>query len=296
MSEVPFSTPDHPILPHSGAVKNNEHPPIRVIPEQPHLPEKLKPIPSPHDSITTPPSITTSSTDTMAPKPVYNSTFTRDISDSLTRCGIQVDYVNPTPLGEGANHLVYSYSVPNEKPQVIKIAKEQSTTTLTDGGADGEREGNEIAKKTFSQYAATTDVMNDPKGDDRYFVIQEAVKGKPVTNSRFKSNSSVRKQLAEIVQKNNRLYADEKMCLDFVGMAGFTGWFKKQFKKLLLRKSEFEVSNIIEGEDGKLKIIDFEYFNLNGHIGFRKKVTNFLGMTVNRILMKHYFGLDIKKR
>jgi len=295
MSEVSFSTPDHQVIPQSVAIKSTEHSPIRQIPERPHLP-KLQTIPSLNESVITPPSITTSSTDVITAKPIYNSTFTRDISESMIRCGIQVDYVNPTPLGEGANHLVYSYSLPNEKPRVIKIAKEQSTTTLTENSAEGEREGNEIAKKTFSHYAATTDVMNDPKGDDRYFVIQDAVKGKPVTNSRFKSNGSVRKQLSEIVQKNNKLYADEKMCLDFVGMAGFTGWFKKQFKKLLLRKSEFEVSNIIEGEDGKLKIIDFEYFNLNGHISFMKKITNFLGMTVNRILMKHYFGLDIKKR
>ena len=105
----------------------------------------------------------------------------------------------------------------------------------------------------------------------------------------------MRKQLAEIVRLNNRLYNEGRMCLDFMGMAGFTGWFKSQFKKFLLHKSVFEVSNIIEDENGRLKIIDFEYFNLNKHVGVKKKIINFVGMTANRILMKHYFGLDIKK-
>ena len=114
-------------------------------------------------------------------KPIYTSTFTKHVSESLTRCGLQVDYINPTPLGEGANHMVYSYDIPNEPPKVLKIAKEKSTTTLTHGGAKGEQQGNEIAKSTFGPYAADTNIVVDPQNADKYYVLQESVKGKPAS-------------------------------------------------------------------------------------------------------------------
>ncbi len=235
------------------------------------------------------------STETISQKPFYTSTFTHDISDSLSRIGIRVDYVNPTPLGEGANHLVYSYLLPQEKPRVIKIAKTKSVTTLTHGGSQGEKEGIELAKKTFLNYAADTEVKNDPKKQDKYVVIQEAVKGKPISNKTILNSVQMKEQLTEIVQLNRKLYKEKGMCLDFIGMGGFKGWFKKQFKKLFFKNSEFEVSNIIENEEGKLKIIDFEYFDLNSTVSLKKRMINTIGMEVNRFFMKHYFHLDIKK-
>jgi len=228
------------------------------------------------------------------PPPVYSSVFTTDIAESLQRSGIQVNWVNPSSIAEGANHKVYEYNPPDQPKQVVKIAKELSTTTLTHGGAKGEEEAVETAYKAFGKYIAQTQIKQDPQIAEKYYVVQDAIKGKAISNMRHKEGAHMRKQLADIVRLNNVLYADKKMCLDFVGMAGFTGWLKKQFKKLLLRKSEFEVSNIIEDEHGDLKIIDFEYFDL-GTKNIRKKVTNFIGMTVNRLLMKHYFGLDIKR-
>jgi len=232
---------------------------------------------------------------TITEKPHYTSTFTHDISDSLLRSGIQVDYVNPTPLGTGANHLVYSYTVPQERPRVIKIAKTKSVTTLTYGGSQGEKEGIDLARKVFGSYAADTTVKDDPKNTNKYFVVQEAVRGKSISNKRYKEDAQIRNQLVEIVKLNNKLYTEKKMCLDFIGMAGFKGWFKKQFKKLFFKNSEFEISNIIENEEGKLKIIDFEYFDLNNKVGLKKRIINRIGMEVNRFLVKHYFKLDIKK-
>lgn len=232
---------------------------------------------------------------TVTEKPYYTSSFTHDISDSLSRSGIQVDFVNPTPLGEGANHLVYSYLIPQEPPRVIKIAKTKSVTTLTHGGSQGEKEGIDLAKNTFKEYAADTSVQDDPLNKDKYIVVQEAVKGKPISNIRIKGSSQMQNQLSDIVKLNSKLFKEKRMCLDFVGMAGFKGWFKKQFKKLFFKDSEFEVSNIIENEEGKLKIIDFEYFDLNQTVDFRKRVVNRIGMEVNRFFMKHYFSLDIKK-
>lgn len=227
--------------------------------------------------------------------PQYTASFTQPISEALKRCNIATEFINPVPLGQGSNHLVYLYTVPNEPVRVIKMAKAKSPTTLTHDGGKGAEEGIEIAQKAFGSYAAEAEVRIDPQDAERYFVIQDLVKGKPITNIRVKQNPKLQKQLADIVRRNNMLYKQDKMSLDFIGMPGFLGWFKSQFKKLLLHKSEFEVSNIIEDESGNLKIIDFEYFRLADHVGLKQRFFNFIGMQTNRILMKHYFGLDIKE-
>lgn len=227
--------------------------------------------------------------------PQFSASFTKPITEALSRCNISIEHINPVPLGQGANHVVYEYDPPGEHKKVIKIAKTASHTTLTHDGGRGAEEGISIAQKAFGSYAASAEVRIDPKDPDRYFVIQDLVKGKAITNHRIKNNPYLKRQLAEIVHKNNVLYKNHKMSLDFVGMPGFVGWIKSQFKKLLLRKSEFEVSNIIEDENGALKIIDFEYFRLADHVKLKQRFLNFIGMQANRILMKHYFGLDIKK-
>lgn len=292
MSETPSPSIDHKLV--TRTPQNNMdvlQPPLEASSKNQIPKTTLPPTATPIESIEAPPH----TTETTTQKPQYTSTFTHDISDSLTRSGIQVDYVNPTPMGEGANHMVYSYLIPNEPPKVIKIAKEKSTTTLTHGGAQGESEGAELAKKTFLSYASETQIKQDPKKNDAFVVVQEAVKGNALSNTRANANAEIKKQLTEIVNMNATLYREQKKCLDFVGMAGVKGWFKKQFKKLFLKNSKFEVTNIIVDENGKLKIIDFEYFDLNKKVGFKKRVTNSIGMLVNRFLMKHYFGLDIKK-
>lgn len=227
--------------------------------------------------------------------PQFTASFTQSISEALKRCNIATEFINPVPLGQGSNHLVYLYTIPNEPERVIKMAKAKSPTTLTHDGGKGAEEGIEIAKNAFGSYAADAQIRIDPQDAERYFVIQDLVKGKPITNLRIKQSPKLQKQLADIVRRNNKLYKQERMSLDFIGMPGFLGWFKSQFKKLLLHKSEFEVSNIIEDENGNLKIIDFEYFRLADHVGIKQRFFNFIGMQANRILMKHYFGLDIKK-
>jgi len=201
--------------------------------------------------------------------PHYTATFTQPISEALKRCAITTEFINPVPLGQGSNHLVYLHTVPNEPVRVIKMAKAKSPTTLTHDGGKGAEEGIEIAKKAFGSYAAEAEVRIDPQDAERYFVIQDLVNGKPITNIRVKQSPNLQKQLADIVRRNNMLYKQDKMSLDFIGMPGFLGWFKSQFKKLLLHKSEFEVSNIIEDESGNLKIIDFEYFRLADHVGLK---------------------------
>ncbi len=227
-------------------------------------------------------------------QPVYSSEFTKETAESLRRCGIKTEYVNPTPIGEGANHIVYWYAEPNKQARVIKIGKPTSITTMTEGPEE-ERRNFEISAKNFPGYVAKTEVYIDPQNNRLYYVVQDAVKGRLINNEIVRANPDIRRQLEEIIKYNNDLYSRERMSLDFVGMPGFLSWLNRQKMKFLLRKSEFEVSNILVDEQGKLKIIDYEYFSPHDRDNFKKRFKGFFGLLINRILMKHYFGLDIKR-
>lgn len=227
-------------------------------------------------------------------QPVYTSEFTKPVVESLRRCGIKTEYVNPTKMGEGANHLVYWYVEPNKPPRVVKIGKPTSITTMTEGPEE-EKKNFEISAKNFPGYVTNTEVFVDPQNNQFYCVVQDAVKGRYINNKMVRDNPDIKRQLGEIIRYNNDLYKREKMSLDFVGMPGFFSWLNRQKMKLLQRKSEFEVSNILVDEEGKLKIVDYEYFAPHDQDNFRKRFKGFFGLLINRILMRHYFGLDIKR-
>ncbi|MFA6005586.1 MAG: hypothetical protein WC775_03845 [Patescibacteria group bacterium] len=228
------------------------------------------------------------------PPPTYKAVFTHQITDALTRCGINVNYVNPVPIGAGANHVVYRLSEPGMPERVIKLGKILSVTTMT-YGRDEEHENVATARSYFKDYSAATEVKSDPLDNSFFCLVQELVKGQPLSNISIKGKPELQRQLADIVRCNNGLYRHENMSLDFIGMSGLFSWIKSQITRLLLRKSEFLVSNIFIDPDGRLKIIDFEYFKFKDHVPLGRRFLNFIGFSMNRILMRHYFGLDIKK-
>ena len=226
--------------------------------------------------------------------PVYSTVFTKQTAESLARCGIDTKYINPTPLGQGANHVVYMIDTPGIEKKVLKISKPSTIVTMTDGH-EGEKESFAHAITYFThKYIPMTDVYKDPNSNF-YCIIQDAVKGKEITNLSIRNKPEVLAQLAEIVKMNNALYKNKRLTLDFVGMNGFMGWLRMQTRPLLLRKSEFSVSNILIDDNDHLKIIDFEFFDLGHKVSIFKRFLNWIGTTTNRVLMKHYFGLDILK-
>lgn len=225
---------------------------------------------------------------------IYTSDFTKEIADSLRRCGIKVEYVNPTPIGQGANHIVYMYQEPGYRKRVVKIGKPTSVTTMTEGPEE-EKRNFEIASENFPEFVAQTDVITDPQNSNFYCVIQDAVNGQSLTNKYVRNRPEIKRQLENIIRLNNDLYRRERMSLDFVGMPGFKAWLNRQKYKFILRKSEFEVSNILVDENGRLKIVDYEFFYPHHDESFSKRFKGFFGLFVNRILMKHYFGVDIKR-
>lgn len=236
----------------------------------------------------------TSDSPTETKPPVYTAEFTRQTEEFLTRSGVSTEYVNPIPIGQGANHVVFSLDEPGKEKRVLKIAKPSTLSTMTEGHV-GEKEGYDQATSYFTDKYIPKTIVHKDTQTDFYCVVQDAVKGKELTNISIRNRPDQMKQLQEIVQMNNKLYKDKKITLDFIGMNGFTAWIKNQFGKLLRRKSEFPISNILVDEQGNLKIIDFEFFDLSHQVGLRRRFINWLGTTANRFLMKHYFDLDILK-
>lgn len=227
------------------------------------------------------------------PPPIaQRSEFTKPIAEALTRAGINVAYVDATPINSGANHVVYWYRAPGEPLRVLKIAKEKSMTTLTNNHTE-EEENYMRAQQEFPGYTLDTQIMHDPDSTF-YCIVQDAVQGEALTNKHSK-DPEVRKQLCEIIRMNNMLYKKERISLDFVGMPGFFSWVNRQKLKLLQRKSEFEVSNILIDKEGKLKIVDYEFFDRRKVASFERRTRGYWGLLTNRILIKRYFDLDIKK-
>ncbi|MFA6016824.1 MAG: hypothetical protein WC744_01925 [Patescibacteria group bacterium] len=217
--------------------------------------------------------------------------FLPEINTFFENCGIQSQYVNPIRIGKGANHTVFLYNPPNESSMVIKIPNESAS--LSENEIE-ERRSIEVIRGAFGKFTLPTEIRLD-KVSGKYCVIQKAVKGKIINNVNFRE-SGIQTQLEEIVRLNHILYQEKGISLDFVGMPGFKSWIKKQFKKLILGKSEIDVSNLIlNDEDGKLYIIDYDLLEVKGNVRLKKKIVSSIGFFVNRILMKHYFDIDIKK-
>ena len=217
--------------------------------------------------------------------------FLPETASFLGNCGIQTEYVNPVPFAKGANHTVLWYFPPGEVEKVIKIPNKLAP--LSQNEKEEER-SIEIITKAFDKFTLPTEIRID-KTTGKYCVIQQAVKGKTITNKNYQEGS-IMSQLEEIVKFNHQLYQEKGISFDFIGMPGFLTWLKKQFGKLFVGKSEIEVSNlIIDKKDGIIKIIDYDLLEHKGNVSFKKKIVSWLGFTINRILMKHYFKLDIKK-
>ncbi len=262
-----------------GLQKPIEIAPVPVVPEKPKLQEKTVP-----------------ALEIIKPRPTkklaQKAVLTHETAEFLTRCGLDSEKVNPVPLGQGANHLVYAYEN-GEEAQVIKIPKVKSKVTMNAGKED-EAFNLRTCQEAFGEFILPTKIMGNAETGD-YCIVQKAVKGKSVSNKNL--NPAILEQLEKITELNQKLFTEKKLALDFVGMPGFISWIQKQFSKLIMRKSVFEVSNLlIDEKDGRVYIIDYDLFNFKESFFSKKRLISSFGFFVNRLMMKHYFGVDIKKK
>jgi hypothetical protein len=206
-------------------------------------------------------------------------------------CGLDASRINPVPLGEGLAHIVYAYTSPEGKAQVIKISKPESTGLMNQGRRD-ESENIRLITKYFGQFAVPTEIRSDPT-TGRYVIIQDAIEGKPITNK--SQTPEIDAQLQELMRCNRRLMKETGSSMDFLGVPGAWSWARHQFRRFFTRTSEFEVSNLLVDPQGKIRIIDYDMLRFR-KISLRQRAISNLGFTANRFVMNAYFGVDMKPK
>jgi len=225
------------------------------------------------------------------PPPIWRerAEFLPQTADFFRRCGIDPNYVNPTPLGEGFTSVVFSYIAPDGTNKVVKVSRGISKGLMSTG-AEQDIENIALVKKYFGSYAVPTEVRKDPESG-KFVIVQDAVVGKPITNQL--ETQAIRSQLVDMARLNREMMRQTSHSLDFIGVPGFRTWLQHQVRGIITNKSEFEISNILVDKDGNLKIIDEGLLRFKD-VPIPQRVNSNIGFLTNRLIMRLYFGVDLK--
>lgn len=206
-------------------------------------------------------------------------------------CGVDPDYVNPIPIGEGLTSVVYEYTPPEGNPKVVKIAKKASKGFMSTGHLM-DADNVSLIKKYFGKYAVDTQIIHDEK-TGKHIEIQDKIIGKAITNR--SETPEIRAKLADLMRLNREMMHQTSHSLDFIGVPGAWSWFRHQFRQILTRKSEFQISNIMVDDKGDLHIVDSGMLRFRG-ASFKQRAISNIGFLFNRLIMRWYFGVDIRPK
>jgi len=216
--------------------------------------------------------------------------FLPSTASFLANCGINPNEVNPLPIGQGFTHIVFSYHPEGEKQKVVKMPRSVSVGFMSTGYHE-DLQNISFVRKYFGDYAVNTEVHRD-NASGRYVYVQDAVKGNPVTS--LTESQEIRTQIADLARLNRELMRQKNVSMDFLGVPGFLSLLKHQFWSIVSKKSHFDLSNILVDEKGKLKLIDVGLIRFGKGLPPKQQAVSMLGFNVNRIIMRLYFGVDIK--
>lgn len=207
-------------------------------------------------------------------------------------CNIDPSRVDPKPIGQGFNHIVFSYLPEGEHAKVVKISRVASRGYMSTGYAE-DKDNAALLTKYFGDYVVSTDVRQDPS-NGKYLFVQDAIKGKAVNH--LTETQSVRTQLADMARLNREMMRQTGASFDFLGVPGFFSLLRHNIRHFFSNKSSFDVSNVlIEEGTGKLKIIDCDLLRFR-NVPLKQKLISYLGFFANRIVMRLYFGVDLKPK
>ena len=159
-------------------------------------------------------------------------------------------------------------------------------------GYKDDNENIALVKKYFGGYAVPTELRLDST-TGKYLYVQDEVKGKPLTH--LTETQSVRTQLADMARLNREMMRQTGQSLDFIGVPGGFSLMRHHIRHLFSAKSEFEVSNVLIDDTGKLKIIDDGLLRFRGAPLKQRMISEF-GFLMNRLIMRLYFGVDLKPK
>lgn len=228
----------------------------------------------------------------LEPPPLWKekAEFLPATAEFFRNCGIDPRYVNPTPLGEGLTNVVFAYIAPDGSNKVVKLARDARKGFMSTG-YEQDAENIALVKKYFKEYAVPTEIHQDSK-TGKYLIVQDAVHGKAITNKL--ENQSIRSQLVDMARLNREMMRQTGYSMDFIGVPGMLTWIRHQFRQIITNKSEFEISNILVDDEGKLKIIDEGLLRLNKSKTPKQWMGSTSGFLANRLIMRLYFGVDLQ--
>lgn len=213
-----------------------------------------------------------------------SSGFTPEEIAFFKRVGIDAAKMNSKPLGVGANHTVFEYHPDEQTVRVVKVERTGGALSKMNKNIP-EQENIQLMQTHFGNYFPKTEIMEDPQ-THLSCVIQDMVQGEVLTDKNY--TPALATQLAEIAASNRALRKERDISLDFVGMHGFFNWIKKQTNKLIFKRGAAEVANILIDKQGKLWIIDSDFY---------RYITNRLFSSVagffTKVFMKHYFDVTV---
>jgi len=215
--------------------------------------------------------------------------FTRETAEFFRRCGVDPTRVNPTPIGEGFYHIVFTYASPDGKEQVVKVPKAARRGYMS-SGVNEDRENAGHIRKFFGSFTIASQTRTDPTTGE-YLFIQDKVKGKTLTSEL--ETPAIRAQLVDMARLNREMMRQIGASFDFVGVAGVLSWLRHEFRAIVTKKATFEVSNIIIDEQGHLKIIDEGLLRFRD-VPVKQRAISNLGFFANRLIMRLYFGVDLQ--
>lgn len=228
----------------------------------------------------------------LEPPPIWRekAEFLPATAEFFRNCGIDPNYVNPTPLGEGLTNVVFAYIAPDGSNKVVKLSRDARKGFMSTG-YEQDAENIALVKKYFGEYSVPTEIHQDPK-TGKYLIVQDAVHGKAITNKL--ESPSIRAQLVDMARLNREMMRQTGYSMDFIGVPGMLTWVRHQFRQIVTNKSEFEISNILVDQDGKLKIIDEGLLRLNKSKTPKQWMGSTSGFLANRLIMRLYFGVDLQ--
>lgn len=205
--------------------------------------------------------------------------------DDLARKARSFIPSNDKFLAYGQQHDIFELN----NNWVIKIPKDLTLAPVI--SSDESEKDIKVIDEYFHQYMPETFVIDSDKF--KYVVIQQKIdKAKNLQLSRIIKHIKIRNQFNDVVRLNDIIIKKHNLSLDFFGHHGLMSTLKGL---AIFSKKYFMLSNIIEGKDEKLYIVDTNLTYLGpiakNRSGLRRAIIDKFSFWLNKILLRICFKI-----
>ncbi len=175
---------------------------------------------------------------------IKNTSNIKPLPSIIGELGYDPNFVNPTPIGMGAEHVVYLYAPPFEQKKALKIPRRSAISFKLD--LDVEKLDRTLIERYLPRYSVPSRVLQ--RGDS-YLIEAHFVAGKHLT---LQEVDSYREQVDDMFECNARMVREAGASVDFFGLDGV-----KDVATLAgLRGKPYRLANVLVSDDDSLKVVD----------------------------------------